>query len=574
MLLAASCAGGPGRANGSAQLNLDQAIEESAIRTLALVPAGDQRTLAVYYFTTGEQENELSDYIANGLTTELANRAGSSTSIVSRQALDRLMQEYSYQLTDLVDREGQVSIGQQLGADLILTGFITPSDDHGLPGGRLNAQLIEVASARVLGGFVLDFRVPKGLALAGPPADQAASSTGRATTQHPRFTGVATVTTIFEDFESGVADMALGREASYWGDRVRQASAESRIASEDGQSHGLFIFKAAFDHTDLLSDWEESDAGFYARIDTGQAPDGYDGLAIRLRPGNSSLYTLNLVQQTRKGEIRLWQHLQLNNQEWQDLKLAFSVFVPDERGMALDPGLPVQLEFYASFMENHQQFHLREGMEVEARLAVDDIGFFQVKSPDPPDLIQAFEDEVNRLPLTVEIYGSDLYTEYQDEGPGITHRNSGIGGQSISMQVLPDGPAGSYLQIAGTLAVNDAFPGTIPLYLFIRANSPLETEGTDGISFLVRSSLGSQAYLEIQDDENEGYYQAGFGVMETWSRIRIPFRAMDLESSQSLSSHVRLVFTLELEPEELRRAVRDGQLAIELGLDEVRLYQD
>lgn len=66
------------------------------------------------------------------------------------------MEEQSFQLSDLVDESTQVKIGKLLGADLILSGqlnWVSEDTCH------LNAQIIEVESGVVLGGFGYDFRV-------------------------------------------------------------------------------------------------------------------------------------------------------------------------------------------------------------------------------------------------------------------------------------------------------------------------------------------------------------------------------------------------------------------------------
>ena len=79
--------------------------------------------------------------------------------VVSRQTLDRIIEEVSFQMSDIADEESQVSLGKQLGADIILTGTITPIEGEY----QLNAQLIEVETGVVLGGFIYDFWVESDL---------------------------------------------------------------------------------------------------------------------------------------------------------------------------------------------------------------------------------------------------------------------------------------------------------------------------------------------------------------------------------------------------------------------------
>lgn len=86
------------------------------------------------------ERSDVSDYLINGLTTQIANRGRGKIKLVSRQVLDRIMAEFSFQLSDLTSMDTQLQVGNQLGASLILTGFITPLTNRY----KLNAQLVEV----------------------------------------------------------------------------------------------------------------------------------------------------------------------------------------------------------------------------------------------------------------------------------------------------------------------------------------------------------------------------------------------------------------------------------------------
>lgn len=108
----------------------------------------------MYYFTEGQKLSPLSDYLINGLTTSIANAVNYEdikVSIVSRKNLDRIIEELAFQNSDLADQDTQLTIGKQLGAGLILTGTVTRAEEIQ----KLNIQLIEVETARVLGGFII-----------------------------------------------------------------------------------------------------------------------------------------------------------------------------------------------------------------------------------------------------------------------------------------------------------------------------------------------------------------------------------------------------------------------------------
>ena len=139
---------------------VDVVIEEAAWSTLDVLENVSDKTLAVYYFTFSDDDDaDLSEYVRRGLTTEIANAIlyeELNIKVISRQQLDQIMEEQSFQLSDLIDESTQVKIGELLGADLILAGqltWVSVGTYH------LNAQIIEVESGVVLGGFVYDFWV-------------------------------------------------------------------------------------------------------------------------------------------------------------------------------------------------------------------------------------------------------------------------------------------------------------------------------------------------------------------------------------------------------------------------------
>ena len=116
--------------------------------------------MAVYYFTVGGEVSGISDYLINGLTTSLATQGKGRVQVVSRQVLDRILSEASFQMSDLADKETQIQIGQQLGADLILTGFIDPVADYY----KLNTQVVEVTTGVVVTGLIFDFQLEEDFA--------------------------------------------------------------------------------------------------------------------------------------------------------------------------------------------------------------------------------------------------------------------------------------------------------------------------------------------------------------------------------------------------------------------------
>ena len=157
-LVLLSCISQPG--GESIIQGIDGVIEKTTQGILADLPQEQARTLAVYYFTVGGAVSGIRDYLINGLTTSLATQGKGRVQVVSRQVLDRILSEASFQMSDLADKETQIQIGQQLGADLILTGFIDPVADYY----KLNTQVVEVTTGVVVTGLIFDFQLEEDFA--------------------------------------------------------------------------------------------------------------------------------------------------------------------------------------------------------------------------------------------------------------------------------------------------------------------------------------------------------------------------------------------------------------------------
>ncbi|UCF99138.1 MAG: hypothetical protein JSV89_06265 [Spirochaetaceae bacterium] len=157
VLLVSGCASFSG---GYEYSNIDVLIEDAAWDTVNVlwnkyddIDTDPTRTMAVYYFLEAGQVSPLSDTLIEGLTTEIANAVnyeGIQVNVVSRTILDQILQELAFQSSDLVDPATQRSVGKQLGAEIVVTGTISPVEG----GKKFNVQLIEVETGVVLGGFI------------------------------------------------------------------------------------------------------------------------------------------------------------------------------------------------------------------------------------------------------------------------------------------------------------------------------------------------------------------------------------------------------------------------------------
>ncbi len=131
-------------------------FDDVAWDLLEYISEDSTETVAVYYFLEGGERTAQSDYVMNSLSTALANAIHDeelSVRMVSRAALDRILEEQSFQVSGLVDPSGQLALGRQLGADIIVTGTITGFGASY----EVNAQLIRTETGVILGGAVGSF---------------------------------------------------------------------------------------------------------------------------------------------------------------------------------------------------------------------------------------------------------------------------------------------------------------------------------------------------------------------------------------------------------------------------------
>ncbi|MDX9898757.1 MAG: CsgG/HfaB family protein [Spirochaetia bacterium] len=132
---------------------LDEVYEDLSYDLLEFIPDDTEATIAVYFFLEDGKESPKSEYVLNRLITAMATVIYDDSrplTMVSRSALDRLLEEQSFQLSGLTDQAASISLGKLLGADIIVTGSISLLEY----GYEINAQLIRVQNGAVLGGTV------------------------------------------------------------------------------------------------------------------------------------------------------------------------------------------------------------------------------------------------------------------------------------------------------------------------------------------------------------------------------------------------------------------------------------
>lgn len=547
---------------------INKLVSEIATKTVSLLSDDIPRTMAVYYFTVDGRKSNISDYLITGLTTEIANLAGDGITMVSRQGLDRVMSEQSLMVSDLVSEETQVDIGELLGADVILIGYIIPLEDFD----KVNIQIIEVETGTVLGGFFLDYELEAGFTR--DSANKTITVQGAAV----EIAGVTTVRTIYENFDAAVLSLSPSHYEEYWGERIIYASAGTGTADE---GYGYLKFEAEFDSVDILNDWNDSDLNFYLIYKTEWDAEDMDGVTFSIYPEGFTQLSA-FVQQTRADgeQITRMAPMTLNPDEWTNLQIPFDSFMDISSLGDLDFNKPITIGFAVPFLDNFHAGHFRNDVFLDSRLRVDELGLFKLNEPDPEGLIEAFEDEVTRAPGIFRIGGSYLYTDYSESDAGVLKINEGVGSEVLRLTLVDDGPAGRFLRLSGRMEINDAIQKFLDdeqdLYVIYSLFTGVDWDGFKSISMLIRSETFEGCYVEIVGTDTEQYYSSDFSLNSSWTHISKPFSSIGTDGGSMAdfplkTDDVRMQFIFAIPQNTIHRAQRSGVLEFSIDLDQIML---
>jgi hypothetical protein len=402
--------------------------------------------------------------------------------------------------------------------------------------------------------------------------------------QQPReVQGATTVSTIIEDFDRGPTTVQLQRRIDRWGERVVSSRGTVNVVESGAPERGKaarFGFEASFDEPFSPRRWADSGLAFIARADLDPPPAGSTGVCFSMKPEGFTRIELYLVQDSG-GSARTW-YLPLfaNDGQWKDWKIPFQAFVPTDATPALDLSRPISVEAYVPYQENWQAWHFRTGTEAGCALLLDDIGSWKSKAPDQGGMLESADGERDRMPLVVTLEGSSLWNDYSKSEQGETAINPGVKGQRLSLTQPTGGPEGSFFSLDGRLELDPAIASYHKagqaLTVFIKAPLGRAVTGSRAFSFLARSTVATSGSIELQDSANDRYYAGSFSLMESWSKVRIPFERL-VAGEQSLavagrvSDRLELQLAFELPPDEVQRAAQKGFLEFSIGLDSFAL---
>ncbi len=556
---AAGCVGIP-TATQAEPNDIYRLIERTVSELAPLLKERDETVVAVSFFVDEDgAKSPFSNELSDGLTTELANAVGGTVTVVSRRAVEQILDEVTFQLSELVDEETQADLGRQLGADVILTGSVTGGPERF----TLNAQLIEVESAVVIGGTRVGFETERIQAGAGITTVVVEPDI-LPTVQTPNLT-----LTLIEQFDTGAISIAPAPREDFWGERIVKVSGKiSPAPSEgpDGSTALAYEYRAEFDRPYDISAFSETGVLFSVSFDLPPAPADASGITLDVHPGDASLLYFRLLGQDEEGYDAHGLFLTVSPGTWTRLALPFDLFAPDVGAPALDVRTPLSFEIAAPYTEN---VHLRAfgtGANLEGRLLVDNIGHYRRDTPLPAGSIAGMDGFEIRAAITADLYGSFAVVDYDRNEEEVLVMTPGVVSFSIQSDRKTPGLVGNAQRISLVMEVDDSFAEFVEsgrqLILSGSIQAPVPAEAKE-LLFSIRSDTLTQGDLDLYLPDDYSVYQE-FPVSGFWNDVVMPV------PERSEPGHALIQYRLPVRRELTKLALESGVLILDVVFDEFR----
>jgi TolB-like protein len=559
----------------------DELLQKQGKGSLMIMPFKDE---------AGQEAS--GDFIAGAVATEIANRISGKKGfqVVSRQHMDELLAELSFQMSDLSDPASRKSLGKMAGADLILVGSIASVNEIL----KFNVQLLAVDSGSLKGGFIVDFTPDEEYRRLARPL-KAESEVVVVKELPAPAEGLATRAEILETFDGEFGILAFTGGANGWGGRAGSQEAEAAAKPGLGRDKSTALELSLAARVDALPDgrsWSDSDMIWWTEAEFPPAlmQDGKaaDGLAFSLMAQGIRFVALRLTQDGGAGEgIESYIRLSLGEGAWTDFKIPFSAF-----GFPLfDPARPFRLSFNSYYLENHFLGAFPKAGTISGSLAIDDIGYYAGKYPDDAARakeaarVASFADGIERAPFWVIFDGNTYWQPYTkdwtEEGP--PRRVPGIGAQTYSQSVMKEGER-SFKRISLDIAVNKDFerllaerPDDYQFRIEIRATGVKPAKDFSQVEISARSPSFKEMYASIalRKGETESYYSAPLVLTQAPTKKKIPFSQFkDGEGNPMLpalkdADMGGLSISGAIRAQDLKRLIKSGLLSIAIDIFDI-----
>lgn len=555
----AGCAGTPAATDTAIQ-GMDGVIQAAAAEIVSLVTDRGETVLAVSFFTDGRDQPSLySDELSDGLTTEIANLAGPALTVVSRRTVVQILEELSFQMSELVDENSQSRIGRQLGADLILTGSVTGGPSEFL----LNAQLVRVETAAVIGGA----RIPFEMAGAGTGTTTVLVEQDQLPTiQTPNLT-----LTIVENFDGGTIGISPSVYEDRWGERL--LSVDGRIspasgAGPDGSTSLAYDYSASFDSPYDPIGFHGTDVMFDLSFALDGVAENQTGITLEIDPGDASWVSFLVKDQDETNYDWHSVALTLRRNEWTRIALPFELFTPHDEIPPFNPQEPFLVQVSVPYGQNASLRAFTHEPEFAGRTMVDNVGYYRRDTALAENTVATLDGTEIRAAITADLYEASLYVDYAGSDAGLVVVTPGVESLQIEVSREAEGVVGRGQRVDITMIAGPEFQAYVDggrhLVVSGRIQLALPDSGSE-LVFSVRSDTLLNGDLDLYAT---GWYDAysEFPVSGFWNDVVVP-----LDSDRPSPAHALIDYRFPVPQHLMDGIMQTGQLTVDVTFDEFRV---
>ena len=385
----------------------------------------------------------------------------------------------------------------------------------------------------------------------------------------------------FEGFEEEPLTVLVSFFTDKGGEGIISTSASTALEVDAGSGSRCLLFKT---ETNLGFN-TPCDAGpeawfhYYLTVDTQRSPNGFDGIALDVKPRNFNYLNVAIKEERRAGLFLTRVPVFLNDNEWQRLRIPFSRFMPDEEDGEIDLRRPLMLELTIPYEQNMYLGHLSPG-GAQPELLVDNLSFFTRKQPASPGMLEGFEDSIMDISLYGELAEAVFYVDYSQSDNGDCRMTPGIESHKLSMGRVRDGGRG-YFRVRGELSLTTDFAAHLDegrsLYLFLRTQTRESPPAWQGFRFSVRSDVITEGQIDFIDYYSSAYYAAGFKASQMWTEVQLGLNRFQgdegvlADAEPGRNSYV-IIISAEIPPEALQKSMESRVFIFTLDLDEIAFF--
>lgn len=128
------------------ETDLDNFSIDMAKNVYSNINNKNKYTIAVYPFSESDNETKLSKFLSEQIISGLVNLKSDNVTIITRDKLNKILEEQKISSSDYFDETKVASIGKQIGAEFIITGYINVLSDFVM----ITMQLIKVESGEII----------------------------------------------------------------------------------------------------------------------------------------------------------------------------------------------------------------------------------------------------------------------------------------------------------------------------------------------------------------------------------------------------------------------------------------